>query len=137
MEYALGSIITIAVIILTNLYFKKYPIEKPTTVRYSQSHIFMLVSPFLPTNYEMAPRPITQASKFLEETQVKVAFIGNEAYWIKDGKFYVAKVVKREIQHDTATQVDTMSMDKIQLDKIMLVVEQLTKGTPDDYRNAR
>lgn len=110
--------------------------ESPPVVRYSQSHVYRLIEPFMPDNNEMRQYPTTQATKFLDRLLIKVVFVEDEAYWIKDNIFYVANAKDHEIQHDTAVQVDTMSMDKVQLDKIKLVVEQLTKGNQDDSRNA-
>lgn len=128
MEYALGSIITIAVIMLTRFIMSRHPLELPPTVRYSQSHVHNLIAPFMPSNSEMKEIPVTQASKYMDKITMRVVFLDGKAYWLKDNKFYVANQTDHIIDHDTATEVDTMAMDKIQLDKIMLVVERLTEG---------
>lgn len=136
MEYALGSIITIAVIALVVIFLRRNPIEPPMAVRYSQSHVHNLVAPFLPDNSELKAPPITQSTKHVEQISIKVVFYDNKAYWIKDGVFYVADVMNHEINHDTAIEVDTMTMDNVQLDKIKFVVEKLTEGNQNDSRDA-
>lgn len=136
MEYALGSVITLAAIVIMRLLLRRQYREPPPAVRYSQSHVYDLISPFLPTNSEMKIPAASQMSRHLDEVLIKIVFTEGKAYWIKDDKFYVADVKDYEIQHETATQVDTMSMDKVELDKIILVVEELTKGKTNDSRNA-
>lgn len=128
MEYALGSVITIAVILLTRFIMARHPLEMPPMIRYSQSHVHNLIAPFLPSNQEMRSLPVTQSSKYLDKISLRVVFMEGKAYWIKDDKFYVAEAVGHIVDHETATEVDTMTMDKVQLDKIMLVVEKLAEG---------
>lgn len=112
------------------------PLELPPLVRYSQSHVHNLIAPFMPTNKEMTIQPETQSSKYLDKITIRVVFLENKAYWIKDNKFYVADAKDHMVDHDSAIEVDTMSMDKIQLDKIKVVVEKLSEGKNNDSRNA-
>jgi hypothetical protein len=128
MEYALGSIITLIVIFTINFLLGKNTPKEVPTIRYSQSHIYNLIAPFIPKNNELLESPITQSSKHFDSISIKVVFVNNKAYYIKDNIFYVANVEDEVIQHETATVVDTMSMNKVQLKEIMMIVEKLTKG---------
>jgi len=94
------------------------------------------MAPFMPSNVDMKYMQKTQSSRYIDSITIKVVFLDNKAYWIKDNTFYVADVRNHQIQHETATKVDTMSMDRVQLDKIILVVEKLTKGEANDNRNS-
>lgn len=136
MEYFLGSLITLAVVITVNIFLRKKAKEPMPSVRYSQSHVFDLISPFLPEGFAAKQPKPTQSSKHMEEISMRVVFIENKAYWIKDGTFYVARVVHGQVDHGNAQVVDTMAMDKVQLDKIMLVVEKLTEGKTNDSRDS-
>lgn len=136
MEYAIGSIITLLVIALVVFFLQRNPVDSPPAVRYSQSHVHNLVAPFLPDNSELKAPPITQSTKHMDQISIKVVFYESQAYWIKDGTFFVADARNREIQHDTAVEVDTMTMDDVQLDKIKFVVERLTEGSDNDSRDA-
>ena len=136
MEYALGSIITIAVILVTRYFFSRNPLDVPPQVRYSQSHVYNLIAPFMPENSELRKPVESQSSKYLDNITIRVVFLDDKAYWLKDDVFYVADAENQQIRHDTATQVDTMAMDKVQLDKIKFVVEKLTEGNQNDSRNA-
>lgn len=72
-----------------------------------------------------------------QKVETRIAFVDNNAYWIKDNCFYTAPVIDDEIDVDAAIQVDTMSMDTVQLNKMLYIVEQLREGLEDDNWNSR
>lgn len=90
----------------------------------------------MPTNNEMAEQKPSQSSKHTEKLFTRVVFLEGKAYWLKDGKFFVADVVDGNVNKEAATEVDTMAMDAIQLNKIKFIVERLTEGKNNDSRNA-
>lgn len=90
----------------------------------------------MPTNNEMVEHKPTQSSNYTEKLFTRVVFLENKAYWLKDGKFFVADVVNGNVDKDAATEVDTMTMDAIQLNKIKFIVEKLTEGKNNDSGNA-
>ena len=137
MEYLLGSIITILAIIflkgrLATIAEQSFPLE----IKYRQSHIFQMVKPFLDLN---APRPRqkTQSSVYEDKMHVKVVLVGNEAYWILNNVLCVANEIDGMIDKETTRPVDTMGMDKVQLDKMIFIVETLTEGKSDEDWNTR
>lgn len=71
----------------------------------------------------------TQASKHRESNMVRIVFLENQAYWIRDSVFYTADIDDEGfIDPETTRAVDTMTMDKVQLDKMSFIVEKLTEG---------
>jgi hypothetical protein len=50
---------------------------------------------------------------------------------------FVAEMVNGELMKESSRQVDTMSMDKVQLERMMFVVEQLAEGGPNDHGRPR
>lgn len=134
MEYFLGSLITIAIIAAILFAIKKSKVKLDrTTVRYSQTHIYEIIERFVPTNQELTKPIKTQASVHWDKLHIRVLVLGNKAYWIKDHAFYVANIVDGEIDEDSTSQVDTMAMDAVQLNKMLNIVEELTKGSSNDY----
>jgi predicted ribosome-associated RNA-binding protein Tma20 len=71
-----------------------------------------------------------------EKENVKVIIVENTAYWIKDNAFYTAPMVDNLINKDYAIQVDTSSMDKVQLDKMLFILDKLREGISNDSRGA-
>lgn len=139
MEYFLGSFVTFVVIIIIGYLVKndKQDSKTFTFLKYSQSYTHDLIAPFMPTNKELTllnGRP-TQSGKHDKSNQVRVLIARDKAYWIRNNTFYTAEVENGEVIKETTKQVDTMAMDKVQLDEMVFIVEQLTRGIENDSRN--
>jgi hypothetical protein len=79
----------------------------------------------------------TQSKNHYDKTNVKVIIVDNNAYWIKDNIFYKAPLVDQLIDKESAEQVDTINMDKVQLDKMLFIMDKLREGISDDSRGSR
>jgi hypothetical protein len=133
MEYFLGSVITMIAMFVTTRLISSHgnPVEK-NPFRYSQSHIHQIVYPLLPDLKNHKKNIIRQSSKQEEKTNIKVVIFDNKAYFVKDGTFYCAEMHGTEIDGANATLVDTMGMDKVQLDKMLFIMDQLRDGKSND-----
>lgn len=78
----------------------------------------------------------SQSKNHYDETNTKVIIFDNNAYWIKHNIFYKAPMVDQLVDKDSAEQVDTMGMDKIQLDKMLFIMDKLREGINDDSRGS-
>jgi hypothetical protein len=138
MEYFLGSAVTmVAMFITTRLILPRTLNKKVDTVRYSQSHIHTLVVPLLPDMKTYKKKIVTQSSKHDERINIKVVIVENKAYFVKDGSFYCADMDGDYIDKQTAAVVDTMGMDKVQLDKMLFIMDQLRDGKKNDSGDSR
>ena len=72
-----------------------------------------------------------------DKTNIRVIIFDNDAYWIKDNIFYRAPLVDQIIDKDSAERVDTIHMDKVQLDKMLFIMDKLREGVDDDSRGSR
>jgi hypothetical protein len=139
MEYFLGSLITFMVIAVMSYFFKNERQDGKTFafLKYSQSYSHDLMMPFLPTNKELAmlDNKPTQSSKHDGNNQVRVLISRDRAYWIRNNAFFTADVEHGEVLKETTKPVDTMGMNKVQLDEMVFIVEQLTRGIENDSRN--
>lgn len=86
--------------------------------------------------YKRKFKASTQSRNHEKNSSVKVIVVDNQAYWIKDNIFYRAPLVNEKIEKDLAEQVDTSNMDRVQLDKMLFIVDKLTEGTSDDSRGS-
>ena len=138
MEYFIGSITTFILMFLTTQMVKTRHVGKRSNpFRYSQSHIYSIVKPLLPTHDIFKKRITTQSSIHEERTNIKVIILENKAYFIRDGAFYVADIDGIDIDRESAKIVDTMSMDKVQLDKMLFIMDKLRDGKTDDSGGPR
>ena len=136
MEYFVGSVITLIAIVSIMIIAKSNTPPTVPSIRYSQSHIHNLIYPWIPTNDELVEPIVSQSTKHLDSAFVRVVMVDGKGYFIKDGTFFVAEVVDGDIDKSTAKQVDTMTMDTVQLNKIKFIVEKLTEGKDNDSWNA-
>ena len=78
----------------------------------------------------------TQSRKYHEKMNIKVIIVDENAYWVKDNIFYTAPMINEHIDNDMAREVDTISMDKVQLEQMLFIMDKLREGMSDDSRSA-
>lgn len=132
MEYLLGSIVTLIVLFILQSNLRKISEDfDPVTIRYRQSHIFQMVKPFLDFDAP-PPKKRTQSFVYEEKMHVRVVLMDQQAYWILNNVLFVADEVDGMIDKETTRPVDTIAMDKVQLEKMIFIVEALTEGKSDE-----
>jgi hypothetical protein len=138
MEFLFGFVFCFATILFIKRYMlndKLFGETKTSKIVYRQSHIFSLIAPaipYMPVNIEIRP---TQSFLNDQKNKQRIIFTEDKAYWIKDNAFYEAKVINGEVDKENAKVVDTMTIDKVELDKMIFIVEKLTEGTKNDFGN--
>jgi hypothetical protein len=140
MEYFVGSILTLATVSVCNiLLFKNKKKRVNLEVQFRQSRLNELLKPIkaiedLVRAITKPPSP-TQSRNHQASQHVRVIMSETEAYWIANNTFYVADVKDSLIVQETTREVDTMSMDDVQLKKIIEIVEML--GDTNDSSGPR
>jgi hypothetical protein len=141
MDYLIGFFVgtTLMVVFYKFLIKNSLRANDKVAIRYSQSHIFNIIKPFASIVYS-TPKPVikTQAIEYEKSQTVKVIMTEGQAYWIRDNTFYTADINEDySVDNDSTRVVDTMSMDKVQLDKIIFIVDRLTEDSDNDDSNSR
>lgn len=137
MEYLIGSMITlIAFLVVSRVFRKEHNDFGPGPIRYSQSNVYELIKPYV-TNDMFVEQIVSQATKHYDRQHIRVVLADNQAYWILDNVLYVADQINGAIDKTTTKPVDTISMDKVQLEKMIIIVEALTEGGDNENRNSR
>jgi hypothetical protein len=101
-------------------------------IRYTQSLKIEATKNFLKKIIEPKPIRKTQSTQHMSKMTTRVLFLNDSAYWIKNNALYVADLINGEVVEESARKVDTMGMDKVQLDKTIFIVTKLTEGLEDD-----
>lgn len=79
----------------------------------------------------------TQSAKHDKNINIKVVIMDNQAYWIKDNAFYTANIsMNGTVDKDTTRAVDTMGMNRVQLDKMIFIIDRLREGNLNDSGSA-
>ena len=132
MEYVVGAVLTLVIVATTNkLINKQLKGEKRTVVRYSQSHIYSVVAPMMFGFGGPIPKRSTQSYNYQEEAYTRVVVVDGCAYWIKENTFYTAEVVDGIVNKESTKEVDAMSMNDVELKKMLVIVETLREGGND------
>lgn len=127
--YFIGSLVTVLVIFITNKFIKN--IKNDTKIRYSQTYIYNLMKPFIGQINNKKIKN-TQAREFEKAQYIPVVMVDGQAYWILDNTLFTADQINGVVDKETTRPVDTMTMNKVQLDKTIFIVKALTEGAKDD-----
>jgi len=135
-EYFLGSIATLISIVIFNKLTNNLIKTKIHIPRFSQSVRVELFKSYLINVISPKPTKKTQSTEHIKKNSKKAFFIGKDVYWIEDGFLQTAKIFDNQIDETTKKKVDTHSLDKVELDKMIFIVDKLTEGNKDDSGNS-
>ena len=135
MEYFAGSIVTLVTMyIVAKLINHPKNNMKSVKTNFSQSRQYELVADFMPMP---EPKPVvSQSTKHNQSQYTRIFFIGDDAYWIEDSRVYTSKLENGKIDQENKKTVDMTSIDKVELEKMIFVVERLTEGLSNDSGNS-
>lgn len=131
-EYFIGAFVGIFFIIFIQNKNKIKINKKDFVIKYSQSHMLEIVKPLLPPQEGKKVNRNTQSYKHEEKTNVRVIVSDGQAFWIRDNLFYSANFLGDMIDKDSTSVVDTMGMNKVELDKMLFIIDQLRDGKDND-----
>lgn len=137
MDYILGVITAVFAVYAVKMFWQPLAQSKPVHIKYSQSHIFDMIRPSIEMMLSMPEYVETQSRKHLERNIVNVLIYEDRAYWIRENSVFVANVVDGVVDQQSTQTVNAINMDKLEIEKLNFVIEQLTKGGSDDSRNPR
>jgi hypothetical protein len=137
MDFFLGFLVTmITIFIMARRFSKQSNLVKPIRIKFSQSSKFEMIrysyEPFLLT---FSQEKDTQATLFKRKHTIKILMLDEKAYWIASNGLTMADLNNGEVVLESAKIVDTISMNDVELKKIMFVIDQLTEGNKDDLGN--
>jgi hypothetical protein len=127
--------LTVTVLLLLYIYILKNRIRNKQEVIVSQAMLQYRYSTRNKKSRKLKVR--SQSKNQYDKTNIRVIIFDNNAYWIKDNIFYKAPLVDQLINKEAAEQVDTIHMDKVQLDKMLFIMDRLREGIDDDSRGSR
>jgi hypothetical protein len=132
MEFFLGVLFSAVLGSSVYYFIYKNPPIKPHRLQISQSRHFSNIGFLLALPMSIPEKRESQSVKYDAKNSVKIVFHGSLAYWISDNTFFVADVVDGQIDASTQKKVDTIGVDKVELEKLSSIVDILTEGDADD-----
>lgn len=129
LEYILFTFLGFFISVAMSIVIKKFKKDDTRPLDLTQSRIISIIVPMLDNVINKKYiEPNTQSLNYIRNRELKVFVFDNVAYWIKDNIVYCAELNNGSIDSSSARVVDTMDMDKVQLDKMLFIIDQLRKG---------
>ena len=136
MLYLIAVPLTLAIFSSIIILIKKINKRNNSYVIYRQSDIHKMLKYFFSLNIETQSKPSSQLTKRLEKDMIRVIVVGNQAYWVSDNTFYVADALDGEVDTETAKPVDVQSMSKLEVNKMLSILDSLTNGKVGNDRSS-
>jgi hypothetical protein len=130
--FGLTLIVSLAIIVLMNKKINK----KMSRTLYSQKDTHELFKYFFSIDSSNQKKRLSQLTKHTEKSMIKVMVIGQEAYWVSDNTFYVAKALDGEVEAGSAEPVDVANMSKNDMNKMLFILDNLQNGNKNDSGSA-
>jgi hypothetical protein len=133
-DFIAGAVTITIILYLAMKYFEKlYSIsEEPKRYNFTQSSLHEMIKPLLPKDIFKVENKKTQSYEYEKRTNVRVIILDGMAYWIKDNQFYESEINEQGIDKERSRIVDTIGMDKVQLDKMLFIMDKLREGLSND-----
>ena len=103
---------------------------------YSQKDTHELFKYFFSIDSSSNKKRLSQLTKHTEKSMIKVMVMGQEAYWVSDNTFYVAKTIDGEVEPGSASPVDIENMSKNDINRMLFILDNLQNGTKNDSGSA-
>lgn len=136
MEYVLTAVLTFIASWFILRVIRKKAQKGFSKTLYSQSDMHRLLKYFFSLNITNDKKPVSQLTKRRERDMIRVIVMGDLAYWVSDNIFYVAEAINGEVIPQTAEPVDTNSMTRKDLDKMLFILDSLKNGNKNDSSSA-
>ena len=101
--------------------------------KYRQSSIYEMVKDVVPKQRFDKPKVITQSQRHIQKNMLRVVIADGSAYWILNNVFYTADAIDGRVDENTARPLDVENMSKVELDRMLSILDDLKQGVgPDD-----
>ena len=128
MEYLLLILLVVPIFIVYKLIntSKSIPIRK--TVFTTQSRNLQMIGNIYQMYQDRAYKGIkSQSTDYFDNKYPRILIMENEGFWIENNAVYRANFNGEAIDQETKTKLDTMTMNDVELKKLIFIIEQLTK----------
>jgi hypothetical protein len=106
--------------------------KKYNQILYRQSDLHRIMKRFFSSPLEDKEKPLTQLEKRNSKDKINVLVIDQEAYWVSDNTFFIAKAEDGEVMLETAKPINTKDMSKKDIDKMLFILDNLQGRDAND-----
>ena len=106
--------------------------QKFNRIIYRQSDLHRVMKNFFSYQSEEIKKPPTQLEKFRDKDKINILVMCEEAYWVSDNMFFIAKAEYGQVLLETAKPVDINNMSKKDIDKMLFILDNLKERDVND-----
>lgn len=136
MEFVIGALTSLTIAYVVS----RVAVRQDTRLRfdfpkYRQSYNYQLLSHIMistGSHMTILEKMKTQATDYFDNKYSRLVIMDEHAYWISGQKLWCAPITEEGIDETYKKEVDTMGMDKVELNKMITVVDKLTEGKQND-----
>lgn len=128
MEYLLLILLIIPIFIIYRMINVGRKISTKKPVLMTQAKAVSMVSRLYSVAENAYKNKNRQSKEFFDKMHPRILIMDGKGYWISNNAVYYASFDENGLDTENAIQLDTMSMNDVELKKLMFIVEQLTKG---------
>lgn len=132
MKYFVISLLTIFIVLGIIVLLNKLIRYKVPSIKYRQSTIYLMVKEIIPKELYNKSSKEKQSDKHRNKTSFKVMFVEDKAYWVLNNVFYTADAINGMVVEETIQEVDTLTMPKEELEKMLFILDNLKDGDQND-----
>lgn len=132
MDFIIGAAIATGSFLVAIFFISRRKNNVGLKINLRQSATFELIGTALHIMYAIKNKKTTQATEYSDKDKLKVLMVEDKAYWIKDNAVFEADIVNGSVDNENVKVVDTMGMNKVELDRLSYIIDKLTKGDNND-----
>lgn len=104
---------------------------------HTQSDMHEMMKHFFDAGHDdFDEEPPSQLTKLQGKDMIKVIIMDDQAYWVSNNIFYVSDAIDGKPEPGTAHPIDTTSMSKKDIDKMLFILDSLKNGSNNDSSSA-
>lgn len=137
MEYVIVVILTFALSWSIIKVISKKESESFAKNLHTQSDMHEMMKDFFEAGHDdFDEDPPSQLTKLQGKDMIKVIIMDDQAYWVSNNIFYVSDATDGRPEPGTAHPIDTTSMSKKDIEKMLSILDSLKNGSSNDSSSA-
>ena len=136
MIYFYSILLTLILFCCILIIIYKKRINSFSKIVYRQSDMHNILKDFFFKDIDNDKVFTSQSKIWREKQTTKVVILDKKAYWISNNVFYVGEAVDGKVKPETGQPLDTSNMSKIEINKMLFILDNLKNGKINDSGSA-
>lgn len=136
MDFILPLILTVLTFLFVIIVLRKTEKIFLKQKKYSQTEIHNTFKKYHDIKKETEKKE-SQLSNRVDNNSINVVILEDKAYWVTNNIFYNADFVNGKVSTETIKPIDTSNLSKLEVDKMLFILDKLGDGKKNDSGSTR